>query len=292
MEKVCVMVNGLPGKMAKIIVSEIDYQKYNFAEYALTGPGQPANILADCRNGLSKAEVNIDLIPPEQHEASLRNIKRDVPVYAIDFCKGEGVADRNAELYCRYHIPFVMGSTGAKDSYKNIERLAEGTGTPCVAAPNMDPQIVSFMDGIRYMAEHYPGSWEGYSFELSETHQADKINKSTGLPETSGTMKATLRDFGALASRKLILEDILSERNPRNQQIYWEVPQEWIGWHAYHIFKAFKPHDGVEDSLIITLKRHGGECYRVGAMKALDWLSQGKTERYFNTMFDVLKVKK
>jgi 4-hydroxy-tetrahydrodipicolinate reductase len=306
-----VLVNGLggegTGKMASIIARGIlNSDDYRLCDIALTGPGQPESVWVHVQPG-SRSDKQVSLIPPEKHEEVLEKFSRQpCPHIAIDFCKGDGVADRNAELYCKYNIPFVMGSTGAKDDYANIEKLAIEHEVPCVAAPNMDPQIVSFMDGIRYMAEHYPGSWEGYSFELSETHQADKINKETGLPETSGTKKAMLKNLGALANRKLIIGDILSERNPRNQMIYWQVPELWAGWHAYHIFKAFKPVENGEDSLAITLKRHGGECYGQGTMKALDWLIDGinrdlfnnddgikpesqDNRRYFNTMFNVLR---
>jgi hypothetical protein len=88
----------------------------------------------------------------------------------------------------------------------------------------------------------------------------------------------------------------------------WQVPEQWLGWHAYHIFKFFKPVEGGKDSLTITLKRHGGECYRVGTMLALDWLVDGiqrdlfskydgskpesqDNRRYFNTMVNVLRKK-
>jgi|GEM_PF-92069 len=294
-EKVNVMVNGLPGKMAMIIAEGIVKEgRYELIGQALTGPNMPKEV---CIGNGEKRKV-VSLCKPEDHEEMMDDIHNKYgAVFAIDFTKGQSVADWNAEMYTGNNIPFVMGSTGA--DYSKIEKLAVEIEVPCVAAPNMDPQIVSFMDGIKYMAEHYPGSWQGYSFALSETHQADK-------KDTSGTMKAMLKHLGSLADRKLIIEDILSERDPRNQMVYWQVPQEWTGWHAYHIFKSFKLYDDVEDSLAITLKRHGGECYRQGTMMALDWLVDGvkrnlfdtydrskpvsqDNRRYFNTMFDVLK---
>jgi dihydrodipicolinate reductase len=310
-DKIKVMVNGLgaehEGKMARIIAGGIiDSEDYELLLNSLTGPDRPRRAFVNPLFSKNVQKIaDIELVRPGYHDDVLERVREKYDkVVAIDFCKGEGVADRNAELYHKFDIPFVMGSTGA--DYSLIERLAVENENPCVAAPNMDPQIVSFMDGIRYMADSYPGSWEGYLLMLSETHQADKINKETGLPETSGTMKAMLKNLGALTSREVSIGEILSERSPKTQQSLWQVPEQWLGWHAYHIFKVFKPVEGAEDSLVITIKRHGGECYRQGTMKALDWLVDGiqrdlfnnydgsKTEsqenrRYFNTMFNVLK---
>jgi hypothetical protein len=67
------------------------------------------------------------------------------------------------------------------------------------------------------------------------------------------------------------------------------VPSNWVGWHAYHFLRVYDTHDGVQDSEELIFRRHGGECYRKGAMLALDFLAEGKNQKYFNTMVDVLK---
>jgi len=283
-DKINVMVNGLgnPGKMSRIIAQGILTQhsgEYTLISSAMTGPNQESRVELDLDR---EKKFSIELVPPERHEGFLKNCS-DIPnkFHAIDFCKGPGVADRNAQMYFENRIPFVMGSTGA--DYDLIQRLAEETQTPCVAYPNMDIRIVTWMAGIVYMAENYPGAFEGAQIDLSETHQQDKS-------DTSGTMKKMLVNLGALVRRELTKDDILSIRDPIVQAKILQVPNEWIGWHAYHFIKVYNTHDGVEDSEKLIFKRHGGDCYRRGTMKALDFLIEGKNTKYFNTMIDVVQA--
>lgn len=287
MSEINVMVNGLPGKMATIIAEGIlnEPEKYILNTTALTGPDQQRRILLKDKEGETKT---IDIIWEGQEDILKLHAPHDKrTTYAIDFCKGKGVADKNAAMYCENRIPFVMGSTGAQDDYANIKKLAEETKTPCVAYPNMDVRIVTWMAGIAHMAQEFPGAFEGSLIGLSETHQADKVNKD-GNPETSGTMKKMLSTLSALAKREVSIEEILSVRGPLQQAELFKVPEEWLGWHAYHVFKISDKHNGVEDSEELIFKRHGGECYRKGTMRALDFLVQGKNKNYFNTMIDVL----
>ncbi|MDD5547461.1 MAG: hypothetical protein PHN74_00970 [Candidatus Pacebacteria bacterium] len=283
-----VMVNGLPGKMAKIIAQGIfdlpnvlpmNATSFSLLDLALTGPNQPKKI---------SEFKNMTLFGPEDHEKVLAEAS-NLPAYvcAIDACKGAGVANRNAEMYCRHHIPFVMLSTTDVD-YKLIEKLAEETMTPCVACPNMDVRIVAWMAGIQHMAENYLGAFENSKIFLTETHQADKVN-ADGKPETSGTMNKALKNLSALLGEELTADQIISMRDPNVQAKIIGVPKNWLGWHAYHFFKVSNEHDGVEDSEELIFKRHGGECYRRGTMLALDFLAKEKNEKYFNTMIDVIK---
>ncbi|MFC1728221.1 hypothetical protein ACFLZ7_02005 [Nanoarchaeota archaeon] len=283
-----VMVNGLPGKMATIIAQEIIDQpeKYDISTMALTGPNQPEAVFFKDKKGKNKT-VNIT------HKEQKGTLQLHAPtdkrtVYVVEACKGEGVADKNAAMYCENNIPFVMLSTGAQDDYANIRKLAEESKTPCVAYPNMDVRLIAWMAGIRHMAKEYPGAFETSLIQLSETHQADKVN-SNGEPETSGTMKKMLSDLSSLAKREIAIGDVLSVRGQLQQTDLFRVPEEWLGWHAYHVFKIANKHDGVDDSEELIFKRHGGDSYKQGAMKALDFLIQGKNTKYFNTMDDVLK---
>lgn len=275
MTKRTIMVNGQPGKMATIITAGIARDsKYDLLSTSLTGPDQ-----------IDKTEYST-LIQPQDHDSHLRQLRETHNkggLYAIDFSKGEGVADRNAEMYIKHKIPFVMGSTGVSNNYKDIERMAEEAEVPCVTYPNMDQRIIAWMSGIEHMAKTYSGAFAGANIRLSETHQADK-------KDTSGTMKAMLTGLGRLVGTELTKEDILKIREPMIQANLLEVPNDWIGWHAYHFLKIYNQHDGVEDSEELTFKRHGGECYRLGTMQALNFLIEGKNTKHFNTMVDVLKA--
>ena len=108
--------------------------------------------------------------------------------------------------------------------------------------------------------------------------------------DTSGTMKKMLGNLGSLLKEDLTIDDISKVRDPIVQRDLINVPEEWVDWHAYHVFNISNVHDGAYDAEELTFKRHGGESYRLGTMSALDFLTEGKNTKYFNTMIDVLKA--
>lgn len=278
-DKPLVMVNGLPGKMARIIANEVDdSEKYVLAAQALTGPNQPSSILVN--------NSPVSIYGPNNHEEILEQASKESrKVYVIDFTKGPGVADRNAKMYVKNAIPFVMGTTGFTPGL--IEEIVEEYKVPCVQFPNMDMQIISLMDGFEHMAKTFAGSWEGYDTILVESHQQDK-------DDTSGTMKAMLEHLSKLTSKEVKLEQVVKTRNPADQKAYWNVPDAWIDWHAYHRFTLVSNGEclGVptENKLTIELQRQGGSCYLPGIMRALDFLVERRyEEKMHNTMPDVLK---
>ena len=122
------------------------------------------------------------------------------------------------------------------DPFNSPSKMAKETKTPCVAYPNMDVRIVTWMDGIIYMAQNYAGAFKDSKISLSETHQADKIN-AEGKPETSGTMRKMLNNLSTLVGKELTPDEILSIRDPNTQAKIIGVPDNWLGWHAYHFFK-------------------------------------------------------
>ena len=290
-DKPMVMVNGLPGKMANIIARGIIDKhdaEYHLYRDSLTGPDMPEMVtIKDLGIG---SIVNVKLVAPEEHGDFLKRVDCQYhsvkPLYAIDFTKGEGVANRNAKMYCENQIPFVMGTTGA--DYELIRQMAEETKTPCVTYPNMDKRLIAWMLGVDSMAKEYPNAFYGTKISLLETHQADKVN-ADGLPETSGTMKHMLGNLSALSGKEMTKADIISIRDPMIQSRLMDVPDNWIGWHAYHVFDVY---DGPESSPTsqetLTFKRHGGESYRQGPMTALEFLVNGKNKSFFNTMPDVM----
>jgi 4-hydroxy-tetrahydrodipicolinate reductase len=289
MAKIKVMVNGLgrdgEGKMAQIIAGGIiDSRDYELIPFSLTGPDRPKRTAVFPPSKKSEKMADVELIPPEYHNSALSKLTDtfDSP-YIIDFCKGEGVANTNAKLYIANNIPFVMGSTGA--DYDLIKKLSAEADNPCVAYPNMDVRIVTWMAGLQYMAENFSGAFKGAKIELWESHQADKR-------DTSGTMKKTLEALAKLSSSELTEGNITKIRDPAVQAKLVGVPENWTGWHAYHLFRIFNDHSGNRDSEELTFKRHGGECYRQGAMKALDFLVSCKYTKPFNTMIDVITISK
>lgn len=308
-DKKTIMISGLDGKMATILAqgilrieNEKDYFPVPLVLCNVGFTGKSANYDTIIAANHSKG---IHLIEPKDHGAFLANpcayynklITDDKPKkedelkinYIIDACKGEGVADRNAKMYAKHKIPFVMLSTGAYDEYTHIDRVTKEAGIPCVAAPNMDARIVAWMYAIQKMSEDLFGAFKGANVDLIESHQADKVNKN-GKPETSGTMKQMLRYTSELVVKDCIIDDIKSIRDPNIQKKELKIPDKYISWHAYHLIRFSSDYGGNPDSEEIVFTRHGGECYKDGAMRALEYLIKGHPTPGRHTMIDVMKA--
>ncbi len=282
-----IIVNGQPGKMAKIIAQAVlplwrdtsSGRKIGLLGASMTGQGMGASYSLEPKNAGFKC-FKITLVPPEEHDSFLKEMKEQRPneqIIAIDFVKGDGQADRNAQLYFENKIPFVMGSTGA--DYEAMDKLAREAGIPCLGFPNMDMRLGAWMYGVQQMAERFPGAFEGATVKIWESHQAGKA-------DTSGTAKAMLNQFGELSRTELTIDDIAVIRDPKFQEAVLGVPKDFLGWHAYHNIEV-RDNDGNSERL--AFKRHGGASYARGTLKALDFLidvieNKGEAKRY--TMFD------
>ena len=103
-------------------------------------------------------------------------------------------------------------------------------------------------------------------------------------------MKQMLKNITQLVGEEKTLSDIYSIRDPKVQEKLLDVPENYLGWHAYHFFKFTSEHDSVLDSEELIFKRHGGECYREGSMRALNYLIYEKLTPGRYTMENVLKA--
>jgi len=190
------------------------------------------------------------LLSPAEHEDFLVAVSssalKQLPII-VDFSKG--AVNRNAELYCKYRIPFVMGATGGDGTA--LERIVVESGNVAVVAPNMALPIVAFQEFMDNFSRRYEGQMNGYTLKVRESHQKTK-------PDASGTAKAFLRYFQRLGIEldtalvdKLKMEnpvDIMLPlegdstftviRDPRTQRGSLGVPEEFLsghGWHTYNL---------------------------------------------------------
>ena len=278
----CIMINGLPGKMASLICNAVFERQMESSGQielvyeALTGPDMGTTFDCDSKP--------IWLRAPEKHASCLKEVKAEHPnLIAIDFVKGKGQGDKNAQMYFENRIPFIMGSTGIED-YNVLDLAAKHTNTPCVAFPNMDKRIVIWMEMFKYAAENFSGSFADMSeLSLLESHQAAK-------EDTSGTMKQMIGHLSALTGKKLTIDDITKIRDKKAQRKLLEVPEKWLGQHAYHFFAFNDPYG--QDSERLEFRRHGGKTYVEGTMTALDFLIdviENKKEARRYEMIDVLR---
>jgi len=276
MEKIYVVLAGLPGKMATVTVSHLlKDERFNVIQKALTGPD------------ISESSVTIDgteilLVKPEDHESFLSEMKVNFlyDFIVIDYSHLSAV-NCNAELYCKLDIPFVMGTTGGDRAI--LKKTVENSNTCAVIAPNMAKQIVGFQAMVEYASINFPNLFDGYSLEITESHQKAKA-------DTSGTAKSMVGYFKKLG----VFFEISQIKKIRNRfvQILKGIPFKSLKGHGWHTYKL-KSEDG---SVLFkfTHNVNGRDVYVLGTIDAVLFLS-GKIElmtigKCFS-MIDVLKGK-
>jgi 4-hydroxy-tetrahydrodipicolinate reductase len=274
MHPINVMVNGIPGNVAGTVARHVQNDaRFALMPFSLTGPE------------IVQAETTVEgrsirLIPPGQREAVIAGIREQCGRFlSVDYTHPTAV-NANAEFYCRWHLPFVMGTTGG--DRQQIEQTVRDSDIAAVVAPNMARQIVGFQAMMEYAADTFPGLFQGYTLEIRESHQRAKA-------DTSGTAKAMVRTFNRLGV-PFGEEQIAMERDPQVQRSRWGVPEQYLtghGWHTYTLVSADKT-----ARFEFTHNINGRDIYVRGTLDALFYLEKklaaGARGELF-TMIDVLK---
>ncbi|MCP3955733.1 MAG: dihydrodipicolinate reductase, partial [Desulfobacterales bacterium] len=227
MDKINLMINGLPGNVAMTIARHVlKDDRFNLVPYSLTGP--------EITDLVFKIDgYKLSLIKPETRDKQITDIKsKYTNIYTIDFTHPSSV-NLNALFYIENDLPFVMGTTGG-DREKLKNDIKKG-GIPAVIAPNMTKQIVGFQAMMEYGANTFPDLFKGFTLEIDESHQ-------NGKADTSGTAKAMVKYFNKLGLN-FSDKDIKKERDPEIQRKIWKIPEEHLGGHGFHTYKL-KSKDG------------------------------------------------
>jgi 4-hydroxy-tetrahydrodipicolinate reductase len=274
METIHVMVNGAPGNVARTVIHHvIQDPRFTLVPWSLTGPEITAD---DC----TIDETVVRLVRPEDRAAIPDALKgRGAAPICIDFTHPSAV-NANAEFYCANQLPFVMGTTGG--DREKLMACVRASDIAAVIAPNMAKQIVGFQAMMAYAAETFPGLFEGYTLEITESHQQGKA-------DTSGTAKAMVGYFNRLGSA-FSERDIVKERDPERQRDVWGIPEAHLAGHAWHTYTLLSDDGTVKFSF--THNVNGREIYARGTLDAVTYLQrrvrEGSRGRVFS-MIDVLK---
>jgi len=270
------MINGLPGNMAQNIAEKAMASKdFEIVPYSFTGPEIEEN----------EFKINnhvFSLIPPNKKNEFWTNNKRKIaPAIAIDYTHPAAIL-HNCEWYCDHDIHFVLGTTGG-DRNKIIETV-QNAKICAVIAPNMGKQIVGFQAMLAYAAKEFPGLFDGYSMEITESHQRGKA-------DVSGTARSLIPYFQTLGV-DVHEKDIFMERNPEIQHKQLGVPQDYLDGHAWHTYSLVSEDQTV--SFQFTHNVNGRSIYVLGTLDAVRYLHKKILQNNRNivySMVDVLKGK-
>ncbi len=274
MEKIPIMINGLPGNVARTMaVAGLKDDRFLVMPFSLTGADIPeAAVMVD--------EMEFSLVKPDKRDEKIKDIFSQYPFFiAVDYTHPSAV-NGNARFYIRNNIPFVMGTTGG--DREELEQTVHQGSSPAVIAPNMAKQIVGLQAMMAYAAQTFPGLFCGYSLEVKESHQQGKA-------DTSGTARAMVGYFNDLGT-DFNVEDIKQVRDPKVQETQWNIPREHLSGHGWHTY-TLKATDG---SSLFEFKHNinGREIYVSGTFDAVLFLKEKallkENKKLLFTMIDVM----
>ncbi len=274
MSRIKVMVNGIPGNMANILALHIlADSRFELLPYSLTGPEIQAT-------AHQVGATSVRLLKPDEREAFIEEIvKKEAAFLSADYTHPSAV-NANAEFYCKYRCPFVMGTTGGDRHL--LEETVRKSSISAVIAPNMAKQIVGFQAMMEYAAQSFPDLFKGYTLAIKESHQKGKA-------DTSGTAKAMVSYFNQMGLR-FEENQITKERDPKIQSGRWGIPEKYLVGHAWHTYTLVSGDETVRFEF--THNVNGRDVYAQGTLDALVYLNarlaEGSRGRVY-TMIDVLK---
>jgi 4-hydroxy-tetrahydrodipicolinate reductase len=250
MEKIKVIVNGLPGKMAwAVATAVINSRDMKLIPMSLTGPEVVnKHVIVD--------GTEVQLFGPDEMS---RLLTGEFPDVVIDFTLPSAI-EQNVDFYAKMKLPFVLGTTGGNMDY--IARKVDESGLNAVVAPNMAKPIVAFQAMMEFAASNFPGAFEGFNLRIKESHQKTKV-------DTSGTAKAMVLYFNKLGI-PFSVDQIEKKRTEEDYKAMGIPAEHWAGhgWHAYSLDKEF------DDSVFLkfTHNINGRQVYADGALSATRFL--------------------
>lgn len=274
MDRIKVMVNGIPGNMAVNVARHVlADDRFELVPASLTGPEIE-------EKSIELGQTSVRLINPDAKEAEIENLKdKHGGFISVDYSHPTAV-NQNAVFYCEHGLPFVMGTTGG--DREQLSEIVATSNVPAVIAPNMAKQIVGMQAMMEYAADTFPGLFDGYSVRVRESHQKGKA-------DTSGTAKAMIGYFNRLGV-PCLEKNIEMERDPGNQKELG-IPDEFICGHGWHTYTFISEDETVKFEF--THNVNGRDVYARGTLDAIVFLDamikRGEKSEAYN-MIDVLKA--
>jgi len=292
--EIAVMMNGLPGAMGKEIAAACLRRKgVTLAPFALTGSGCGGEVEVD--DGSGGSPMTVQLYEPQARDELAARARSEYPepgsLVCVDFTHPSAV-NGNAEWYAANKLAFVMGTTGG-DRDALMSCIEGSDGTYAVIAPNMAKQIVALQAALEQMASDFPGSFDGYSLSVVESHQSTKA-------DTSGTAKAVSASLALLTGESdFTPENIERVRDPAEQLAgggtshrgVSPVSEGALNGHAFHTYSLVSGDGAVEFQFRHNVE--GRSTYAEGTVDACTFLASrisAAAEKRVYDMVDVLKA--
>lgn len=279
-QPLALMMVGLPGAMGLEIGRACLRSGIELVPISLAG-----RVSRECEVVEGSRSVTVKLVGPEQPGEQLATLRAAKEQYGaslviVDFTN-PSIINSNARLYHEAGINFVMGTTGGDREL--LQKETQASGVFAVIAANMGKQIVALQATLERMARDFPGSFAGYSLQVTESHQKTKA-------DTSGTARDMVKSFSSLTGAAFEEGDIKLIRD-EPAQMEFGVPEEHLNGHAFHTYSLTSP-DG---SVTFEFKHNvcGRRTYAEGVVDAALFLAsksaEGGEKRVFS-MIDVLEA--
>lgn len=275
-----IMVNGMPGPMATAAAEACLRKGLKLAPIAMTGPDveEYTITVTDAVTGTSS---DVRLIPSsnvDELTAAIAGGKEAADKFlAIDYTHPSAV-NANAQFYIDNQLPFVMGTTGGDRE----KLMADVTNAKhfAVIAPNMGKQIVAMQAALEELASKYPSAFEGYSLQVTESHQKTKA-------DTSGTAKAVIDSLKVLSDDDFTYDDIEMIRGDK-EAMDFNVPEEGLNGHAFHTYTLTSADKSVNFQLQHNVV--GRTVYAEGTADAVKFLAQKLDTEPEGKVFSMINV--
>ncbi|KAL5062370.1 hypothetical protein RYX36_024107 [Vicia faba] len=269
-----IMVNSCTGRMGKAVISAAEAVGLNVL---------PVSFGVEEESGKTFEVGGREFLVngPSDREGFLESVLDKYPnLIVVDYTVPNAV-NGNAELYSKVGVPFVMGTTGGDRDV--LHKTVEDAKNYAVISPQMGKQVVAFLAAMEIMAEQFPEAFSGYSLQVLESHQANKV-------DASGTAKAVISCFNKLGV-SFDMDQIQLIRDPKLQVEMVGVPEEYLSGHAFHMYHLASPDETV--SFEFQHNVCGRSIYAEGTVDAVLFLAkkiEAKDPKRIYNMIDVLRA--
>ncbi|GFS35346.1 dihydrodipicolinate reductase, bacterial/plant [Actinidia rufa] len=248
-------VNGCAGKMGKAVIEAAISAGLHLVPLSFSSS-------EESQKTVQVGGKEIRMYGPSERESILASTFEEYPNLVVVDYTVPAAGNDNAELYCKIGVPFVMGTT-VRDR-ERLYKTVEDSKVYAVISPQMGKQVVAFIAAMEIMAEQFPGAFSGYSLQVMESHQANKL-------DASGTAKEVISCFQKLGVH-FDLDELQMIRDPKQQLEVVGVPEEHLSGHAFHLYHLTSPDQTV--SFEFQHNVCGRSIYAEGTIDATIFLAQ------------------